>query len=209
VFRANQVRSILAPLTGVEHDTGAAIGIWTHVTKGGAARSAHRAIGSGDFVNASRSALLAGTDPNDEDSRAVFHVKANLGPLAKPLGYAIAGGTFRWTGDTDMTEAQVLGAQATTEEQTAGMDAVELIRELCDEDSWTGLDIIYAAAKAEGISHRTLRRQAADLCEKGRTGVGTSEQKTFWKLKAACNGQGLGTAITANMATTERRELAT
>ena len=71
------------------------------------ARPTHRSLGSGYFVNAARSALFAGPDPDYEKHLVLIHVKANLGPIGEPLGYAIDQGKFRGTGDTSLSADQV------------------------------------------------------------------------------------------------------
>ena len=71
MYRANGTRAILAPLNKVAERTGAAIMLVTHVTKGAANRAYSRALGSADFVNAVRSALLVGSDPDDPHRKAL------------------------------------------------------------------------------------------------------------------------------------------
>lgn len=181
-FRANEVRAVLAPLAAIAHATGAAIILSTHVTKGNAARAVHRAIGSGDFVNASRSALMAGSDPDDTSNCALFHVKSNYAAHAAPLGYTIDAGRFAWKTETDLTEARVLGAQADDEARAAGGQAEELLGEMCATEA-RAAEVI-AQAEAEGISKRTLQRAAARLCSRRREGVGTGQQAVFWRLKS-------------------------
>lgn len=180
-FRANEVRAVLAPLAAIAHDTGAAIVLSTHVTKGTAARAAHRAIGSGDFVNAARSALLAGSDPDDIGSRALCHVKSNYAAPAPPLGYSIRDGRFTWTGSTDLTASRILGGEATDEERSVGSQAEDLLRELCQTE--VRASEVEAQAQAEGISRRTLYRAAGKFCAKRREGVGTPDQVVYWRLR--------------------------
>jgi len=182
-YRANEVRSVLSPLAAVAHETGAAIILSTHVTKGGTSRAAHRAIGSGDFVNAARSALLAGSDPDDTNNCALCHEKANLGPMAPALGYTIKDGRFTWTGETDLTSVKILGMQASDEDRATGSHATEVLGEMCKD--WAPAAEVIAQAEAEGISKRTIQRSAAKLCDRHREGVGTSKQVMHWRLKKA------------------------
>ncbi len=146
------------------------------ITKGKTARAAHRAIGSGNFINGPRSALLAGSDPDDPDTCALCHEKSNVGPKAKPLGYSIKGGRFAWTGDTDLNAAWILGAG----DGEARQDAEGILVELCQQEAWSQ-DVINQA-KEEGISMRKIQRVAKKLCSTRREGFGPGS-KILWKLK--------------------------
>jgi len=182
MHRANETRAILAPLKDVAKRTGAAIMLVTHATKGAANRAMGRAMGSVDFINATRSALLVGADPDDPQSKALCQVKVNNAPLADPVGFEIdEAGRFEWTLSTDLTAARILGAEAGGDEQQAGTMAEELLRETCKNEQ-KAADVI-EQAKSEGISKRTLQRAAGRMCDRRRTGVGTPDQVVYWCLR--------------------------
>jgi len=143
-------------------------------------RAAHRALGSVDFANAARSALLVGSDPDEEKSKALCHVKSNNAAPAEPVGFVIdEEGRFRWTGQTDLSVARLLGAQASEEDHQAGTQAEDLLRETCGEEARAS-DVMHQAV-AEGISKRTLQRAAQRLCERRREGFGKGSV-VWWKL---------------------------
>jgi hypothetical protein len=181
-YKANETRAILAPLSAAANRTGAAILLSTHVTKGQTAKAAHRAIGSGDFVNAARSALLAGSDPDDSNQCALFQEKTNLGPKAEPVGYSIRDGQFRWEkeGVTSLTPAQVLGGGDSVD-AGAGKEAEALIRDMC-ADECKATDVINQA-ESEGINKRTLQRVAGKLCDHRRDGFGPGSV-VYWQIKS-------------------------
>ena len=161
-YRANETRSILAPLAEVADRTQAAVVLVTHVTKGAAAKAAHRALGSADFTNAARSALLAGADPDHPDQCALCHEKANLGPKAPPLGYSIKDGRFTWTGETELTASRLLGAG--DGDQGGGCrEAEAFLRELLSEGSMAAKEVA-TEAEAAGIAKQTLRRARERIC---------------------------------------------
>jgi putative DNA primase/helicase len=162
-YRANETRSILAPLSEAAERTRAAILLSTHVTKGQTAKAVHRALGSGDFVNAARSALLAGSDTDDPDRCGLFHEKANLGPKAPPLGYTIKDGRFAWTGETTLTTSQVLGG-GDTADLSARDEAEQFLREVLANGRMPAKDVM-AEAGAAGITQRTLRRAKERVCK--------------------------------------------
>ena len=162
-YRANETRAVLAPLSEVAERTGAAILLSTHVTKGQTAKAVHRALGSGDFVNAARSALLAGSDTDDPDRCALFHEKANLGPKAPPLGYSIKEGRFTWTGETTLTTSQVLGG-GDASDLSARDEAEQFLREALANGQMPAKDVM-AEAESAGITPRTLRRAKERVCK--------------------------------------------
>ena len=181
MYRANETRSILAPLNKVAERTDAAIILVTHVTKGAANRAMSRALGSADFVNAARSALLVGSDPDEPRRKALCHVKCNNGPLADPVGFEIdEAGRFLWSQSTDLTAARILGAEAGEDERQAGTLAEELLFNACKD--WAKAVEVIDQAKSEEISKRTLQRVAGRMCERRREGFGKGSA-VYWKLK--------------------------
>lgn len=183
-YRANEARAILAPLSKVAERTGAAIILVTHVTKGNSTRAAYRAMGSSDFVNAARSALLVGSDPDEPQNKALCHVKCNHGGLADPVGFEIDQvGQFLWKEATGLTAARILGAESGEDEQQAGKLAEELLREMCKVERLASE--VCAQAKSEGLSERTLYRAAARLCERRREGFGKGST-VYWKIRDTC-----------------------
>ena len=176
-YRANQTRSVLAPLASIAHRTKAAILLVTHVTKGGNSKAAHRALGSADFSNAARSALLAGTDPNNDDRRGLFHCKANLGPISPAIGYTINEGRFAWTGQTNLTVSEVLGSEG--EESGAVAEAEDFLRVVLADGPRSPVQVNKEANKA-GISERTLRRARERIC---RTKKSDYDRGWVWELR--------------------------
>jgi len=181
MYRANETRAVLSPLKDVAKRTGAAIIIVTHVTKGAANRAVSRALGSADFGNAARSALLVGSDPDNPRRKALCQVKVNNAALADPVGFEIdQAGRFTWTQGTDLTSARILGAEAGDDERQAGTQAEELLRAECKEER-KAADVI-DQAKLEGIAQRTIQRAAGRMCEHRREGFGKGSV-VYWKLK--------------------------
>ncbi len=153
--RANQVRSVLAPLAALAAEFGCAALAVRHLSKGAAARSIYRGQGSIDFTAAARSVLLTGYDPSDEERRALLQIKTNLGPTAPALGFEIPEGRFRWTGDSSLTAADLLGGEGSSEEKSAEEEAREFLVEVLGEGRLPSTDV-KKEAKAAGIAERTL-----------------------------------------------------
>ena len=91
VNRANSVRAVLGELDAVAKRQHCAIILVHHISKNSAGSPRHRALGSVDFTNACRSALLVGLDPHAEDKDSVLvHCKHNLSPIDPDPAWLIA-----------------------------------------------------------------------------------------------------------------------
>jgi len=110
-YRDQDVRQVLAPLSALADETGAAILIIRHLRKAAADQAVYRGGGSIGIIGAARSGLLIATDPDDRDQRVLASTKANLSRLAPSLRLRLveAGGTARveWGGVSPHT-AEVL-----------------------------------------------------------------------------------------------------
>ena len=155
INRANQVRAKLAPLVKLAEAYGVAVLVIQHLTKGRADKALYRGSGSVDFVAAARSVLLMGK--SSDDSQALCQVKNSLGPLGGSLGYLIDEEGFHWTGEVDLTAADLLGADQDPEEKSAMEEAMTWLEaELSDGPKQAG-DLQRRFEKETGISRRTLQ----------------------------------------------------
>lgn len=154
LHRANEVRAPLKALALMAERFDCAILIIRHLAKGSTSKAIYRGLGSIDITAAARSALLAGHDPDNRDSRAVVQIKSNLGSLADPVGYNIEAGQFAWTGSTGLTAGQILAPEM---EDGAAAEARRFLRELLSEGAKEAKEV-EEEAKAVGISAATLRR---------------------------------------------------
>lgn len=154
LHRANEVRAPLKALAALAERFDGAILIIRHLAKGSTSKAIYRGLGTIDITAAARSALLAGHDPDNRDSRAVVQIKSNLGPLADPVGYSIEAGQFAWTGSTGLTAGQILAPEV---EDGALSEARRFLRELLSEGAKPAGEV-EEEAKAAGISASTLRR---------------------------------------------------
>jgi archaellum biogenesis ATPase FlaH len=95
--KANEVRSLLAPLAALAEKHKTAILAIRHLNKG-TGKASYRGQGSIDFLAACRSAFLVGEDPENPGQKVFCHIKANLGPKTPSLTYTINDGRFQWGG---------------------------------------------------------------------------------------------------------------
>ena len=177
IHRANETRSIMARLAKLAEKYQLAILAVRHLTKGGANKPIYRGIGSIDFTAACRSVLLAGCDAEDNQSRALVHIKSNLAPAGPSVGYELRDGGFYWTGESSLTAAQILAA----DNGACGSELDEAITFLRDElsDGPVPARGVYRDAEGTAISKRTLDRAKSQLGiitrrlgEKGKRGGG-------------------------------------
>ena len=157
MHRANEVRSVLAPLAALAERHGPAIMLAGHLSKATGTKALYRALGSVDFTAAVRSLLLAGVDPDDEDDRGLVHVKSNYGPIAEPVGFDLRDGTFRWKAATHLTQSAILAMPDNLGSRIE--DAEDFLRqELAGGPR--PVKALEAAAEAAGLSWATVRNKA-------------------------------------------------
>jgi hypothetical protein len=157
LYRANEVRSILAPLARLAERHDCALVAVRHLNKVKAGRSIYAGQGSIDFTAAARSVLLAGSAADDPRHRALVHIKSNLSPLGPARGYALDAGAFTWTGKSSLSATDLLAAESKSEERGASDEARAFLRAALLTGPRLAKDV-FAEARAEGISDRTLKR---------------------------------------------------
>jgi len=128
-----------------------------HLTKQAGGKAIHRGLGSIDLTGAVRSELLAGSLPDDPDSRALIHIKGNVGHLGPSLNYRIdQDGCFSWIGESTITAEELLAAPASPGEQKLD-GAMDWLKELLRATDRKAREV-RVLAEGAGISRITLRR---------------------------------------------------
>jgi hypothetical protein len=171
LHRSNETRPVMDRLAKLAEACDCAILLVRHLSKQSGGKAIHRGLGSIDLTGAVRSEMLAGSLPDDPDTRALVHIKASVGRMGHSLGYSIdAQGRFSWTGESAITAADLLAAPAgpgdhklaeatqwLTDQLRAGKREQKEVREL---------------AEAAGISIATLRRAKNALrVQSGKAGM--------------------------------------
>lgn len=154
--KANEVRSLLAPLGALAEKHGCAIVAVRHLNKS-TAQALYRGQGSIDFVAACRSAFVVGENPDDAEERVLCHLKSNLAPKTSSLVFGIDQGRFGWKGESNLTAEQVLAVPAEGEERTRQGEAKSFLEEVL-ADGPVNSSEVEKQAKAAGISRATLWR---------------------------------------------------
>jgi hypothetical protein len=163
LHRSNETRPVLDRLAKLAETLGCSFLFLRHLSKQSGGKAIHRGLGSIDLTGAVRSEMLAGSLPDDPEARALVHVKSNVGPYGRTLGFRIdKEGRFSWTGDSTITASDLLAAPTGTEERSAKADAEAFLKEALSEGSVDQQEIRHRAEIA-GIAWGTLRRAKTSL----------------------------------------------
>ena len=182
LHRANETRSVMAALSRLAEGHRCAIVVVRHLTKSAKERPIYRGLGSIDITAACRSVLLVGADPDQPMKRAVVQIKNNLAEMGSALGYTLSGGTFSWTGPSNLTADRLLSASHGDEERSALEEAQQFLLDLLSGGSQPAKDIERDAKKA-GVSARTLWRAKRSLgVTSQRDGAGKDGYQWIWGL---------------------------
>ncbi|HQR44590.1 MAG TPA: AAA family ATPase [Thermoanaerobaculia bacterium] len=161
-WRDQDVRRVLAPLSKLAEETGCAVVIVRHLTKGGGANAVYRGGGSIGITGAARSALLVAKDPKDEARRIIACSKSNLAAIPASVAYRIkaAGDSSRieFDGTSDLTADGLLAAaMAEAEDRTARDEAEDFLSDLLGSGP-VPTPNVQAESKKAGHSWATVRR---------------------------------------------------
>ena len=156
-----KVRGILAPLRQIAHDTGCAIVITHHLTKG------KEIAGSRAIIDGVRSVLTISRDATDEDIRIVRVAKSNMGAQPDDIRYTITVGP-------EGAGVEYVGAAA------AELSGPERILKALDDapGSVSGQDL----AKKAGMPYGSARVLFTRMLAAGR--IGSPGRGTFAKVPA-------------------------
>lgn len=161
INRANQVRHATARLARLAGKHNLAMLAVRHLTKGASLKPLYRGLGSIDFTASARSALLAGNDPEDSETRGIVHIKSNLSPRGNPIGYKITKeSVFEWLSTSSLTAEQLLSAGEGSHSQLNIAKA--FLTDVLSGGPQSAKDV-YSEAESQGISKGTLNRAKQDL----------------------------------------------
>jgi hypothetical protein len=156
-----------------------AIVVLRHLSKQDGGKAIFRGLGSIDLTGAARSEMLAGSLPDDSQTRALVHIKTNVGRAGNTLGYSIdRDGRFAWTGESTITAADLLAAPAGPGDHKLA-EAFQWLTELLRPGEREQKEVRELAETA-GISYATLRRAKNAL--RVRSHKATMSSPWMWSL---------------------------
>jgi hypothetical protein len=168
-FRDQDIRRVLAPVAALAERTRVAVIVIRHLNKSSEQNPKYRGGGSIGIIGAARAAFLFGQNPDDEGSRVMACVKANLCAKPPALKYRLIPHTMtidgeisgtvkvQWEGATAHTAMSLLAEPEGEEDSNALQDAKLFISEFLKDGPKDAKDVRHQA-RAAGISDRTLIR---------------------------------------------------
>jgi hypothetical protein len=173
-FKANEVRSVMNRLTMIAKECNIAVVGVHHVKKAFSANAQHKSLGSVDFMNGVRSAVLV--DVTKNGTYYMQHIKHNWSQAGKTLAYTVSEDKFSWLGEMHLIE----GAVDVQVSHTPRGKARAFIKATLKDGPVPSLKFIQLA-RAEGFSEHTINRAKKGIAhsfEKVDNGV----KKWFWEL---------------------------
>ncbi len=179
------VRWALAVLVRLASRSGAALLLVRHLTKEWRGRALHRGWGSVGIIGMARTGLLAAPDPQDPTRFVLAATKSNLAATPQSLAYRIGSvdgqAVIEWLGPTaTMADEAARGPRKMTGLPGVAMAADWLVRAL--EAGERPVVEVLQAARAAGISDRTLDRAKAALRVRARLEFRADGRAWLWEL---------------------------
>ncbi len=171
--RNAEVRALLAPLSELAAQHGAAIIGVSHLNKSAGTDALMRVTGSLAFVAAARAAYLVAQDPENPARRFFLPMKNNIGPNSAGLAFRIEGANVQsgagpletslvvWDSEPVTTTADEVMRTQVPEHGSALREAEDWLRETLSEPT-PAAEISRMATDAR-ISGKTLRRASESL----------------------------------------------
>lgn len=184
------VRRVLAPLKEIAERSGCTILLVVHLNQKESRSAHHRILGSGDIVNAARSALVVAEDPDDEERRVIAQVKSNLGPSPSALSFQMASSPERgghprieWLGESPYGANDLLLTSAYSNAPTKKERAKVFIKNALQNGPVRATEM-YRLATDRGLSERTLKRAKKELSDDvvSKRPPGFDDREWYWLL---------------------------
>jgi putative DNA primase/helicase len=200
--RDAEVRKVLAPMAKMAEQLRCAVVAVVHFNKAEGMKTVlNRVGGSAGFVNAARSVLFVGPDPEDPtgDTKILAHAKANWSRKAESLRFALVEREIQFEGEAIpalavewLGEAQGIGAgDVLAAYGTASRDeAARFLRSFLADGAMPASAVLSAAAE-RGIAERTLHRAKKELSVASiqERQPGGQAARWMWELGNVVGGQ--------------------
>ena len=170
MYRANEVRPVVAAIAGLAAEYRCSILLIRHLKKARVGGSAlHGGIGSVDFTAIVRTQLLFGSDPEDPERLILAQSKCNLGKMGRSLAFRFSDeGVFEFEEESSLTADDILSASSPSSADIRPAEVAEAFIRQQLEGGARQSKQLEQNAKLEGISARTLNRAKKKLGIKSR-----------------------------------------
>lgn len=177
-FKANEVRSVMDRLTQIARKENIAIVGVHHVKKAFAATAQHRTLGSVDFINGVRSAVLV--DITKTGTYYMQHIKHNWSKAGPSLAYAVTDDKFQWLGEMHLIADQVDYEVSHTPRGKARAFIIATLK----DGPVPSLEFI-KRARDEGFTERTINRAKKGIAHSMEQ-VKDGKKQWYWELNEEC-----------------------
>lgn len=176
--KANETRPFMARLAELAKEHNLTIIALRHLNKSTDKKAIHRGLGSVDITAASRSAIMIGLHPEDDEIRVFAHAKHNLSARGDSLLYTLEGETEHkvpkliWDGTTDLTAEDLTPKpNKVGRPPDAGPEAEQFLRRALAGGGARPVKDVVRDGERRSINASTLRKVARKIgvIKKGRT----------------------------------------
>lgn len=178
--KANETRPFMARLAELAKEHNLTIIALRHLNKSTDKKAIHRGLGSVDITAASRSAVMIGLHPEDDEIRVFAHAKHNLSARGDSLLYTLEGETEKgvpklvWGGTTELTADELVPKpNKVGRPADVSPDAEKFLKRALAAGARPVRDVIRDAER-RSINSSTLRKVARNM--------GVIKKKRTWKL---------------------------
>jgi len=178
-WKDQSVRTALAPLAKLAEETGCAVLLVRHPTKGEHVKAIHAGGGSVGIIGLARVGLLAAPDPSDPETKILAVSKCNVMQRAPSLRYRIIEGAgttgttsaprIKWLGESGITADELVRTESTSLRPRD--EAADFLRELLADGPIPATEVQAQSARL-GIATATLGR--------AKKAVGATSNRREW-----------------------------
>lgn len=169
MHRYNEATTFMAEIDDLAREYGCCIVGVRHLTKADSGDALKRGIGSTGFAARARSVIQVGKAPDNEEEKAIGHVKTNWGKYGKTLVFSLKGGgrddvpTFAWEREADYSADDI-----NRPKEPGRPSEQDPIRQFLRDKLQSGpakIATLLTMAKNEGLytSKRTMLRALAEV----------------------------------------------
>ncbi len=156
--KASETRVAMHRVLKLAERTSVAMVCIRHFTKSSRDKSLYRGQGSIELAAVARSIIQVGRDPHDDDGRAMCHIKNNLGPLGKAIGFEFSfpsNRPFKWTGLSNLTVEDIMNAKSEGVGHSSRAEATKFLIENVNSRP-IHLDELLGMGEAVGIDRKKI-----------------------------------------------------
>lgn len=180
--KANETRPFMARLAELAKATNVTVIALRHLNKSEKDKAIFRGLGSIDITASARSAVIIGQHPDNEDWRAMVHIKHNLSERGATLLYGLADGDrvkkivpkVEWMGECDLGPDDFLKSVAKAGRPNTEFQDAKLFLQRCLSNGPVKVKNIRSQGESRSLSYSTLKR--------ARDEMGIEKEGQKWKL---------------------------